>query len=93
MEHRVGACVTGTVTPTFLVLERPMAMACLRDVIRFALRFRCSNFSCTNVPAWVLGDFPARAAWRVRVIVCFFGTVSFSVAAPSASIHPVFPGP
>jgi hypothetical protein len=59
----------GSFTPDFLALESPMAIACLveRAPCLPSRTWRIS--SCTNSPACVVADFPARLALFTRSIV------------------------
>src|SRR5262245_32428927 len=56
-----------------LALDRPMAIACLVDRAPCSPRRMCSSSARTNLPAWVLGDLPARLSCRARSRVFLSG--------------------
>jgi hypothetical protein len=71
---RLGA--GGSFTPARRAFDNPIAIACLVERAPCLPSRTCSISSCTNAPACVLGDIPARLAARARFNVRFSGIVT-----------------
>ena len=63
----------GRLMPARRAFERPIAIACFADRAPCLPSRTCSISSCTNSPAWVVGDLPARLAARAFSHVFFSG--------------------
>ena len=63
----------GSLIPARRAFERPIAIACFADRAPCLPSRTCSISSCTNSPAWVVGDLPARLAARAFSNVFFSG--------------------
>jgi hypothetical protein len=69
VELRDLEVLRGTLTPARRALDRPIAIACLRDFTGCLPRLACSISFLTNFPARVLGDFARRVDLCVRLPV------------------------
>jgi hypothetical protein len=79
----------GSFTPARRAFDKPIAIACFVDRAPCFPSRMCSISSWTNSPAWVVGAFPSRFAFRARSRVSCSGMMSTPPLQIEATFVPV----